>query len=223
MDQKAISIYSINDITLLSNLIIAIMNIKNNECCDPHQIVSDFYDKIYGYVIKNIHDKEVAKDITQDVMGRLMSAYDNQVEINNVRAWLFKVTRNVIADRYRKKDVLDNVDSKHIPEPELNDEPNLSAEDFIIPMINLLPEKYRVPLYMSDIENIKQSEIAEKLNLSLSATKMRCQRARKKLHELFFQCCDIKYTENGSFAYCTIKSSCDILLDEEEKMNRIIN
>lgn len=194
------------------------IEVDNKDCCNPHQVVSGFYDKILGFVINKVNDKEVAQDITQEVMGRMIDAYNKKLPIKNVGAWLFKVTRNIIADRYRKNNTHNYVETQ-IESVTAYDESMITAEDFIIPMIKLLPDEYRIPLYMSDIENIKQSEIAQKMNLSLSATKMRCQRARKKLHELFLECCDIQYTENGSFAYCTLKKTCDILLKEEEKMN----
>lgn len=196
------------------------MEDNKNECCNPHHVVSDFYDKILGYVIKTVNDVEVAKDITQEVMGRMIDAYDNKVAISNVKAWLFQVTRNMIADRYRKKDSLNFTETNLDTTSEFEQEPDISAEDFIIPMIKLLPEEYSIPLYLSDIENLKQAEIAKRLNISLSSVKMRCQRGRKKLHELFFECCDISYTENGSFAYCTIKKKCDVLIKEEDKLKR---
>lgn len=193
---------------------------KKYACCSPHQITADFYDKILGYVIKRVNDEEIAKDITQEVMGRMIDAYDKNLQIENIRAWLFRVTRNVIADRYRKNEPLDFVDVNPETDASSDEEPDISTEDFIIPMIRHLPEEYSIPLYMSDIENIKQADIAQKLNLSLSATKMRCQRARKKLHELFLECCDIEYTEDGAFANCSLKQNCTPLINEKEKLKQ---
>ncbi len=190
-----------------------------HECCSPHQITTDFYELINAYILKKAGDAELAKDITQEVMGRMIDTYDKGIDIENIKAWLFQVTRNTIADHYRKKNIINYTDRNLDVEEDI-DEPNISANDFIIPMIKLLPEEYGTPLYMSDIENMKQADIAEKLGLSLSATKMRCQRGRKKLHEMFLECCDIEYAANGDFAYCTIKSSCDVLLDEKKKMDK---
>ncbi|WP_430817430.1 sigma-70 family RNA polymerase sigma factor [Carboxylicivirga sp. RSCT41] len=193
---------------------------KNSTCnferCQPQQIVADFYDKILGYVVKKVSDAEMAKDITQEVMGRMIDAYSKKKTIENVKAWLFQVSRNVIADRYRKD--APGADYEDVEALEQAEEPDITTEDFIIPMINLLPDEYRVPLYMSDIDNVKQADIALQLNISLSAAKMRCQRGRKKLQEMFFECCDIQYTESGAFAGCTIKSSCSVLLEEEQKL-----
>lgn len=191
---------------------------SNKKCCNPHQIVSDFYEKILGYVIKQVNEENEAKDITQEVMGRLIDAYQKQTPINNVRAWLFQVTRNIITDKYRKKDVLHQADDFEETDFIDEEESSIGPEDFILPMIKLLPEEYSKPLYLSDIKRMKQADIAKDLKLSVSATKMRCQRGRKKLHELFLHCCDIEYGADGSFANCTIKQSCDVLLKEGDKL-----
>lgn len=192
-------------------------NEKKATCCNLEQIVSDFYGKIWRYVIKKVNNEDIASDITQEVMARMIDAYNKNILIKNIGAWLFRVTNNVISDYYRRKDLILYEENKVDLSIE-KENSELSAEDFIVPMLKLLPEKYRIPLYMSDIKNIKQAEIADKLNLSLSAVKMRCQRGRLKLHQLFQECCDIEYTKNGTFSRCTIKSTCHTLLKEKEKM-----
>ncbi|MCT4615309.1 MAG: sigma-70 family RNA polymerase sigma factor [Marinifilaceae bacterium] len=192
---------------------------KTNECCDKNKIVSEFYDQIFGYIIKRINNREKAQDITQEVMGRFIEAYNKNTPVKNIKAWLFQVTRNIIIDKYRKMDNLE-FDNDKTDDISSEEEFKFEAEDYIIPMIKLLPKEYGLPLLMSDIEKRKQSEIAEKLNISLSATKMRCQRARKMLYNLFLECCNIEYTENGEFAYCTIKDSCKTLSSIEKEFNK---
>ena len=78
-------------------------------------------------------------------------------------------------------------------------------------MIQLLPKDYANPLMLSDIDKIPQKEIAKQLNLELSATKMRIQRARTKLRSLFVECCHLEYDKQGNFTGCSIKASCDPL------------
>jgi len=81
----------------------------------------------------------------------------------------------------------------------------------------LLPAKYSEPLIMSDIENIPLKIIGEKLGISLSATKMRVQRARKMLLNLFHECCEIEYTKSGKFSHCTVRNNCIPLIKIAEK------
>jgi len=193
---------------------------KQNGCCNTEQIVSDFYDKILAYVRSKVQDVEAAKDITQEVMGRLILAYEKNTSLTNTKAWLYQVSRNLIVDYYRKKENLAGDNTSIEDFLESDESPAIATEDFIIPMIKLLPKEYGTPLFLSDIENLKQAEIAERLGLKLSATKMRIQRARKMLHELFTECCDIQYAQDGSFLTCNIKQHCDVLLDLEKDFKK---
>jgi RNA polymerase sigma-70 factor (ECF subfamily) len=188
-------------------------------CGNLHEVTEQFYDKILNFVKAKVSDIELSKDITQEVMGRLIDAYDKQIEIQNLNAWLFKVSKNVIADYYKKKNIVEYSDNEFdfvqdVPKFEI------TAQDFLEPMIKLLPVEYSIPLLKSDIQKLKQAQIAEELNLSLSAVKMRCKRGRQMLHDMFMECCDIAYSQDGSFKSCTLKSSCDVLIEEENKLKK---
>jgi len=191
------------------------------DCCNIHRVIPDFYDAIYLYAVKRVHDPILAEDIVQEVMLRICQAHKKNTIVENVRAWLYQTTRFVIADHFREKAKLNIQLSDEIEEP--NDKEDEAKDisvfsDGMLAVINLLPEKYAIPLKLSDIEGVPQKEIAKKLNLSLSATKMRIQRGREKIYQLFTDCCDIVYNKQGAFVSCTIKSFCKPLLDIEHRL-----
>ncbi|MCK9347159.1 MAG: sigma-70 family RNA polymerase sigma factor [Bacteroidales bacterium] len=185
------------------------MSSDNTECCNLNLIVTDFYDQLKKYLVGKVRNYELAEDIVQEVMLKVVTAHHKNLQVKNLRAWIFQIARNSLIDYYRK-------DQKNLKEYEDftfdeffgSDDQSLSSSEYMIPMINLLPQEYRVPLLLSDIESLPQAIIANKLGLSLSATKMRIQRARKKLYNLFIECCDIKYSENGALLHCSVKKSC---------------
>jgi RNA polymerase sigma-70 factor (ECF subfamily) len=74
-----------------------------------------------------------------------------------------------------------------------------------------LPKEYSVPLKYADIDNMKQADIAQKLNLSLPATKSRIQRARQLLKAEFITCCHFKTDKLGNLISFEIKDSCEPL------------
>lgn len=190
------------------------------ECCNIDQIVNEFHNQLIGYLIKYTHNTELAEDITQEVMLKLISAHNKSIKIHNIKAWLFEIARHTVADYYRdsnnlKKNEIDNQLEYIFFDIE---DSRFSPSDYLVPMIKLLPTKYSEPLYLSDIENLPQNSVAEKMGLSLSATKMRIQRARKMLYDLFIECCDIEYTKSGDFSHCTIKDNCHPLLKSEKQL-----
>ena len=71
-----------------------------------------------------------------------------------------------------------------------------------------MPEKYAAPLRMADIEGMKQTDIAENLQLSLPATKSRVQRARELLKNEIVTCCYLDTDQQGNLIGFDIKEAC---------------
>ena len=190
-----------------------------NECCNINNIVQEYYSFLRAYILKRVNNTSIADDLVQEVMMKLIETHQKSTTLNNTKAWLFQVCRNVIYDYFKNNNVYFNEDIElHNIENEFSDIEKIMVSDFIIPMIDLLPKEYAVPLKLCDIERISQKEIAAKLNIGLSATKMRIQRGRQKLRELFVECCDMEYDKNGIFVNCTIKNTCTPLVNIENKL-----
>lgn len=59
--------------------------------------------RLRGFIRKRVPDLEDAEDVLQDVFSELVEAYRLLKPIEEVGAWLFRVARNRIIDRFRKK------------------------------------------------------------------------------------------------------------------------
>lgn len=179
------------------------------ECCNLNEVIQEFYNFLKAYILGKVNDKQIAEDIVQEVMIKLVETHQKSPQIINIKAWLFQVSRNTIFDYFKKNNIEINLDNDwEMDNVNSNENSKIIIADYIIPMIQMLPPKHAIPLKMGDIDNIPQKDIAIKLGLGLSATKMRIQRARVKLKELFIECCDIEYDKNGLFIGCTIKKNC---------------
>lgn len=182
------------------------------ECCNINEVVQEFYNYLRSYILGKVKDKTLAEDIVQEVMIKLIESHQKNKEIKNIKAWLFQVSRNTIYDYYKQNNLEYNLDKEWNIEQEVDSElSKILVSDYVIPMIQLLPKDYANPLMLSDIDKIPQKEIAKQLNLELSATKMRIQRARTKLRDLFVECCHLDYDKQGNFIGCSIKNSCEPL------------
>ncbi len=59
--------------------------------------------RLRNFIRRRVPDREEAEDVLQDVFYELVLAYRSMERIEQVGAWLFRVTRNKIIDRFRKK------------------------------------------------------------------------------------------------------------------------
>ncbi|MCF3111152.1 RNA polymerase sigma factor [Niabella sp. CC-SYL272] len=66
------------------------------------QTVKEYGKRLFGFIRKNVNTDADAEDILQDVWYQYTNATATQT-IEQVSGWLFKVARNKITDKYRKK------------------------------------------------------------------------------------------------------------------------
>jgi RNA polymerase sigma-70 factor (ECF subfamily) len=65
-------------------------------------------------------------------------------------------------------------------------------------MIERLPDHYRQAVMLSEIEGLKQREVAIKQGISLSGAKSRVQRGRKMLKEMLMAGCHFEFDHRGT-------------------------
>jgi len=63
-------------------------------------------EKLLGYIRKRVSDRPEAEDILQDVFYQLTLGFRELEQIENLTAWLYKVTNNRIIDRFRRRKTL---------------------------------------------------------------------------------------------------------------------
>ncbi len=186
--------------------------------CDVPALWLEHKAALKNYIFKRVRDEELTKDILQEVLLKVYNFCLSKSGVRNVRSWLYQIAHNTMIDHFRKESGNGNLKAEveFIEEDE-----NLAfkeAVDYIEPLLSFLPTEYAVPLRMADLEGFKQAEIAQKLNLSLTATKSRIQRARDLLKKEFITCCHFETDASGGLLSFSIKDSCTPLQQAQKKI-----
>ena len=157
--------------------------------------------------MKKTNDEEIAQEINQRVLMKLLNACCSDKNIENSIAWASRITHNTLIDYYREKSKISHQTIREDIKAEVT--PNIYSElaNFIEPLISFLPEKYAKPLVMADLEGKKQEEIAKQLNISLSGAKSRIQRARKLLLKEIKTCFHLEQEKCGLEGF-QLKNTC---------------
>jgi RNA polymerase sigma-70 factor, ECF subfamily len=152
------------------------------------------------YVARRVNPGD-ADDVVQSVMLKLLERR-HEISAESVRAWLFAVTRNAVAEHYRKQRPAIDLDSfGDIPGLDASDPADRTLDrlsDCLDPMLRLLPAPDADLLRRVDLEGDSQTELATRLRIPLSTLKSRVQRARAKLRSAFDQCCSIALSRSGA-------------------------
>jgi RNA polymerase sigma-70 factor, ECF subfamily len=156
-----------------------------------------------GFVFKRVKDKALTEDIVHDVFIKVQGKILQVREKEKIFGWIYQITRNVITDHFRK-----NSRTIHTNDIDWESSPpnyNECVSGTIKELIPTLPEKYRVPLEMTELQNLSQLDVANKLNLNYATAKARVQRARKMLREKIDQVLAVKTDGYGNVILCKDK------------------
>lgn len=161
-------------------------------------------DRVRAFVAARVGDRELAADITNDVLVRSIAS-GALADVDNPAAWLYRSARNAVIDHYRTRRVHKPLDTVDVwPEPDTGEGvPNHATRELarcLQPLMAALPETARDALSRVDLEGQTHQQAAAELGLSVSGMKSRVQRARRQLRDTLQQCCDIGLDRTGAIA-----------------------
>lgn len=167
---------------------------------------SNFRLQLVDYVNRKVKDKALSEDIVQEVFIKAHARLEQLRDAKKVTSWIYGITKNMIADHFRTKPKslqvsdLDWESEQH--------EFNECAARWLTKLVNTLPEKYRIPLEMTEIQGLSQTELASQLSISYSGAKSRVQRARQMLREKMDELFIIETDAYGNVIICEDRAGC---------------
>jgi len=179
---------------------------------DFDDVWKEFNEKLLNYIkakVKNSHD---AEDILQNVFIKIYNNFEQLEKQSAIKYWIYKITNNAIIDFYKKKkDVSVTPESLYKVKDEVDsiDHMNDEIAKCIGNMLFGLPEKYQYVYDMYENKEMKHKEIAEALDISVSASKVRLKRAKEMFKERLLKCCDFEVDKYGNILDYNQKGNCE--------------
>lgn len=168
------------------------------------EIVSRYRNPITNYLYRLLNDYEEAVDLAQETFVRVYFAAERYHTGYAFSTYLYRIATNLAISELRRRkrrkllsltglfqieseaggnsgDVEFNPpDEKPLQDAQLLDD---ERSRVIARAIAALPEKYRLPIVLRDVEGKSYEEVAEIMGLGLGTTKSRISRARGLLKE----------------------------------------
>lgn len=185
---------------------------------DFPRLFAEYRPKIHRFIHAMVQDRAEAEDLTQETLIKIHQNLPGLEDPSKLSSWIYRVATNVCLDRFRQSSCrryartssLEEIDGE-IEEALLTlsgVEPDLMAEEVIDQaamgacvqeLLRCLPEDYRTVIVLHDLEGLKNHEVAEILDCSIDAVKIRLHRARVRLKEKLLSRCGFSRNERDVF------------------------
>ncbi len=161
-------------------------------------------DGLYSAAMRMTRNAADAEDLIQETYLKAFNAYERFETGTNLKAWMYRILTNSYINAYRKK-------QRRPDESDIDDIEDLylyrrlggaesavlsrSAEDELLEMfgedevklaLEDLPEHYRMPILLADVEGFAYKEIAEILDVPIGTVMSRLHRGRKQLQKRLY-------------------------------------
>lgn len=147
---------------------------------DIEAIVHTYGNTLYRLCMVMLGNSTDAEDAVQETLIRYLGRAPQFENSEHQKAWLLTVATNQCKDMLRFRKRHPQIDPEYLQ--------TLSAEESdrsILEALMSLPEKFRLVLTLYYVEEYRIREIARIIGRTPSAVKMRLQKGRKLLEEIY--------------------------------------
>lgn len=165
---------------------------KKSDRNAANTLISLYYKEIYTYVFRQINNREMSLDLTQDIFISMMKSINNFEEKRaSFKTWLYKIASNKIIDHYRSKYYKQGINLGNIDDYEFQDELNLE-KDFIInenakeimEIINKMEASIQQIIRLKVFSEMSFIEISKALEIKEATVKTKYYSAIKKINKI---------------------------------------
>jgi RNA polymerase sigma-70 factor (ECF subfamily) len=161
--------------------------------------------QLYSAALRMTRNEADAADLVQETYLRGYRGFGNFTEGTNLRAWLYRILTNTYINMYRAKQrrpvetdladvedlylyrraaVIENIAANRSAEEQLFD---TIADDDVKRALEDLPDAFRLPVLLADVEGFAYKEIAEMLEIPIGTVMSRLHRGRKAMQKSLYE------------------------------------
>ena len=146
----------------------------------------EYADAIFRHCLFRVRDRGHAQELMQDTFLRALEAHRKGSEIQNMRAFLYRIAHNLIIDSYRRdhgeSSLEEMAETVGFDPPDESQNP---VRDFagseILERLQEVAEPYRTAVVMRYVDGLDPGDIADLLKVSANVVSVRIHRGLKRL------------------------------------------
>ncbi len=147
------------------------------------QLYRLFANKLFAVSLKYSSSYQQAEDNLQDAFLMIFKKIGQYKDKGSFEGWMKRVVINTALQKYRKQSVFEIVREDHLREPEIEIDEDTVSVDYLLKIIQELPDRYRQVFNLYALDGYSHKEISDILSITTGTSKSNLARARMILKE----------------------------------------
>ena len=161
--------------------------------------------QLFSTALRMTRSRSDAEDLVQETYIKGWRSFHTFQEGTNLRAWLFRIMTNTYINKYNAKkrkgteveldDVeelflykrLGSIDQSQLSSSAEDQMLELFTDDEVKNALEELPEDFRIPVLLSDVDGFSYKDIAEMLEIPIGTVMSRLHRGRKAMQKMLYE------------------------------------
>lgn len=155
-------------------------------------LVERYQERVRNLLFSIFHETGTIDDLAQEVFIKAYEGLGRFRFESSFYTWLYRIAVNRARDELRKRKVrrffsfhgLDDSTEKEVMERTTVEPVSTDEQELVAKGLEALPEKYRMPVILKDLDGLSYEEIADVLECEIGTVKSRLSRGRTMLRNI---------------------------------------
>ena len=147
------------------------------------EVMAMYKKPIFNYLSLLLGNRQLAEELTQDTFVKVyFKAHTLKTDHPQAaKAWIYSIATNLARSEFRKKRIRKVFSLSDLNEGQVSYQSNVEGKLLAEQLLAMVPEKWRVPLVMKEMDNFSFEEISRMLNKPVGTVKSMVFRGKDHL------------------------------------------